>query len=421
LNNNNLSRTAVILLIGVVGATLLALAIAAFGLRAPTGDIIDLLRLLSISGAASLAIGLISYRLGWWRRLHSLRWAVLLGHLLALLLIYINVWLAAQRMFISEHDLSLAGLLLVFAGAVAIAFGYTLALGVTDSLRKVAQGAGAIAQGQLATRVPVEGNDEVAALAAEFNRMAAQLEEMETMRRQLDAARRDLIAWASHDLRTPLASIRAMIEALVDDLVTDPETVQRYRRQILAEVRHLSALIDDLFELAQIDVGYLELHFEASSLSDLISDTLESLRAWAERKGIHLSGEVQPGVDPVWMAPDKVQRVLSNLLSNAVQHTPPEGKVWIEARLADRHVQVEVCDTGEGIGPLDLPYVFDRFYRGGTSRSRSNGGAGLGLAIAKGLVEAHGGQIWVESEPRKETRFLFTLPKHQTPDVKRRT
>jgi signal transduction histidine kinase len=414
MNVNNLSRTAVILITGVVGATLLALAIAAFGLRAPTADILDLLRLLSISGALSLVVGLVSYRLGWWRYLHSLRWAVLLGQLLALLLIYLNVWLAAQRMFINEHDLSLAGLLLIFAGAVAVAFGYTLALGVTDSLRKVAQGADEIAQGHLTTRVPVEGNDEVAALAAEFNRMAAKLEETEQMRRQLDTARRDLIAWASHDLRTPLASIRAMVEALVDGLVTDPEMVQRYRSQILAEVRHLSRLIDDLFELAQIDVGRLELQYETSSLSDLISDTLESLRAWAERKGIHLSGEVQPEVDPIWMAPDKVQRVLSNLLSNAVQHTPSQGKVWIEARLANSQVQIEVCDTGEGISQLDLPYVFDRFYRGESSRSRSNGGAGLGLAIAKGLVEAHGGRIWVESQPSKGTRFFFTLPKHKT-------
>lgn len=412
MNADRLSRTTVILIVGIASALVLALSIAAFMLRAPAGDLLELLKFLSISSVLSLLIGLVSYRLGWWRRLHSLRWAVLLGQLLAILLIFLNVWLTAGLMFLSDHDLSLAGLLLVFAGAIAVAFAYTVALGVTDSLRKVARGARAIGQGDLSTRVPVEGNDEVAALAAEFNRMAAQLEEMEKLRRQLDAARRDLIAWASHDLRTPLASIRAMVEALADGMVTDPTMVQRYLNQTMAEVRNLSRLIDDLFELAQIDVGHLELHCEASSLSDLISDTLESLQAQAAPKGIVLTGQVAPGVDPVWMAPDKVQRVLTNLVGNALRHTPSQGQVTLEARLANGHVQVDIQDTGEGISPADLPYVFDRFYRGESSRSRATGGAGLGLAIAKGLVEAHGGCIWAESQPGRGTRVSFTLPKH---------
>jgi signal transduction histidine kinase len=187
--------------------------------------------------------------------------------------------------------------------------------------------------------------------------------------------------------------------------------VRRYLRTIQGDIRNLSALIDDLFELARLDSGELRFNLEPHSLGDLISDTLESAHTLAENKGVALSGTVAADVDPVMMAPEKIGRVLSNLINNAVRHTPAGGSVTVEAR-RDIHagwVRVDVVDSGEGIPPEDLPHIFERFFRGEKSRSRSSGGAGLGLAIAKGIVEAHGGRLAVESQVGKGSTFSFTL------------
>jgi len=181
----------------------------------------------------------------------------------------------------------------------------------------------------------------------------------------------------------------------------------------------MSALIDDLFEMAQMDAGHLVLRSEPSSLSDLISDTLEGFGARAQARRVTISGSVDPRVDPVWMAPDKIGRVLRNLLENAIRHTPAGGQIVVQAMPgAGGRVTVSVQDSGEGIRPDDLPRVFDRFYRGDAARSRSeagtgllSGGAGLGLAIAKGLVEAHQGQISVASTLGQGTTVTFTLPR----------
>jgi two-component system sensor histidine kinase BaeS len=207
-----------------------------------------------------------------------------------------------------------------------------------------------------------------------------------------------------------------MLEAVADGVVSDPDTVARYLRQCQSEVGRMSALIDDLFELTQLDAGGPALRFEASSLSDLISDTLEGFAARAEARGIHLSGSVASGVDPVWMAPEKMSRVLRNLLANAIRHTPAGGQITLTAEAQGESVTVLVSDTGEGIAPEDLPRVFERFYRAEKSRSREGytdelGGAGLGLAIVRELVEAHGGHIEARSAPGRGTTMVLTLPR----------
>ena len=163
--------------------------------------------------------------------------------------------------------------------------------------------------------------------------------------------------------------------------------------------------------MSQIDAGVIRLQVEASSIEDLLSDTVESLHAQAQRKGLRLSGAVAPALGPVLMDPARVQRVLYNLVQNAIRHTPADGTVVLEARDAGAEVQVSVADDGEGITEADLPRVFERFYRGDPARSRERGGAGLGLTIARGIVEAHGGRIWVEPLPVRGSRFSFTLPK----------
>jgi two-component system sensor histidine kinase SaeS len=230
--------------------------------------------------------------------------------------------------------------------------------------------------------------------------MAQRLEDSFTRERERENARRDLVRNVSHDLRTPLASIRAMIESINDGVVTDEPTIRRYLKTTQSEVETLSQLINDLFELSQMDAGILELHTEAASVQDLVSDTLESMAAQAALQKLNLEGEVEQGLGPVVMDFPRVQRVLYNLVQNALRHTPSDGAISIRAR-----------DAGEGISTQELQRLFDPGYRRDQARSRGSGGTGLGLSIAKGIVEAHGGRIWVESEPGKGSVFSFTLPK----------
>ncbi|MGE5377350.1 MAG: sensor histidine kinase, partial [Bacteroidota bacterium] len=227
---------------------------------------------------------------------------------------------------------------------------------------------------------------------------------------ELEHLRRDLVAWASHDLQTPLTSVRAILEALSDGVVDEPETVRRYLNTAQRDVLSLSALIDDLFQMSQLDAGGFPLNRAQSSLGDLVSDTLESFSELAYRESIKLEGQIEPGVDPVFMDTQAIGRVLNNLIGNALRHTPPGGAIEVRALRTRENVEVSVRDTGEGIRAEDLPHVFERFYRGEKSRNRGTGGAGLGLAIARGIVRAHGGDIGVVSEPGKGTKFLFTLP-----------
>ncbi|HLF87965.1 MAG TPA: HAMP domain-containing sensor histidine kinase [Anaerolineales bacterium] len=380
----------------------------------PMGDLVSLAGLLAVTGLISGGVGFLSHRMGWWRHVPNLAQALALSYLLAAGLTLVNVWVTARLMFINEHDLVLATMLLLFASGVSVAFGYFISTSVTQALRDLMKGAEKLSEGDFSVRVPVEGGDEVAHLARSFNEMAVRLEQARQAELALDDARRNLVAWASHDLRTPLASLQAMIDALAEGVVDDPETITRYLNQSQQEIDRMSALIEDLFELAQIDAGGLELQREAASLSDLVSDTLGAFAARAVERNLSLTGEVSPGVDPIWMAPEKISRVFRNLIENAIRHTPAGGEIHVRAGVENGSVVIAVSDSGTGIPPEHLPHVFDRFYRGEKSRSRegySSGGAGLGLAIAKGIVEAHGGRIWVESQLGQGTVMQFSLPK----------
>ena len=249
----------------------------------------------------------------------------------------------------------------------------------------------------------MSGRDELAGLAESFNSMSARLEAAEK-------ERLDLIAWVGHDLQTPLASVRAILEALRDGVVTEPETVNRYLSTAQRDVQSLSALIDDLFQMAQLDAGGLPLERAPASLADLISDTLESFSEMARTRGVHLEGNAAPEVDPLFMDTRRIGRALNNLIANALRHTPSGGRVTVSAVRLDDRVEVSIRDTGEGIPAEDLPHIFERFYRGEKSRSRETGGAGLGLAIARSIIEAHGGNIRAASEPGNGSQFTFTIP-----------
>ena len=397
-------------LIGILAALALTLALTALIMRPPWNELTSLGAILALTALGSGALGFLVHRLGWWRRPPSLKLSLSLGYLLAALLTILNVWVGAQLMFISEHDLALAGMLLLFASGISVSFGYLISSGLVQALGDIVQASEQLSKGDLTARVPAGGRDEVARLGASFNQMASRLEAAAQEARRMEAARRDFVAGASHDLRTPLASLRAMIEALAEGVVVDPETVQRYLRQSQAEILRLSRLTDDLFQLAQLDAGHFAMQYEPASLSDLVSDSLGSLLPRAAAKGLTISGWVDPQVGLVWMAPLQVGRVLHNLLDNALRHTPEGGTIAVRAAPADGAVVISVQDSGEGISAEDLPRVFERFYRGEQSRSRSAGGSGLGLAIAKGLVEAHGGEIWADSGPGSGACFRFSLP-----------
>lgn len=229
-----------------------------------------------------------------------------------------------------------------------------------------------------------------AALAAA---LAVRLSMEERSRREIEDARRQLVAAASHDLRTPLASLRLLVES-IDDGVATGETRDRYLREIRTHVEVLSDLIDDLFELSRIEAGDISWTMRQVELGDLIGDTVAAMRAPAEARGVKIAAELPPGHIVAEANAEKVQRVLFNLIQNAIRHTPADGSVTVRARSEGDGVEVEVADSGEGIPDGDDERVFEAFYRG--DEARGDDGAGLGLAISRAIVEAHGGRIWLE-------------------------
>ncbi|HEY0276639.1 MAG TPA: HAMP domain-containing sensor histidine kinase [Solirubrobacterales bacterium] len=227
----------------------------------------------------------------------------------------------------------------------------------------------------------------------------------ERMRRQVEEARRGLVAAASHDLRTPLASLRLLVEA-VDDGVAG-EDRDRYLSEIRTHVAVLSDLIDDLFELSRIEAGDISWTMRRVELGDLIGDTVAAFRTSAEERGVHLAADLPDDKVVAEADAEKVQRVLYNLIQNAIRHTPADGSVTVRAKGGPSGVEVEVADSGEGIPAGQNERVFDAFYRGDSARDGD--GAGLGLAISRAIVEAHGGRIWLE-DADPGTRVRFTLP-----------
>lgn len=396
----------------LAAGALLALVVATglfYGLMAPSlADLGLLVITLAITSTLTIGLGYVVYRRGW-ARSSSLMLTLIATYAWAAIVTLLPVWVMQRQMFFSEHDLILSGVLLLFAAIIATTFGLFIAASVTDGLRQMDRAASSLARGDLSARVSVSGRDEVARLSLSFNEMAGRLQQTAERRRELETLRTNLIAWTSHDLRTPLTSIRARVEALHDGLVTDPEGTRHYYGAIRADVIALNSLIDDLFELAQLDAGGPALEVSPSSLADLISDCLESFRARAEQRGIDLSGEVDRAIDPVTMNAGKIGRVLNNLVENALHHTPDGGRVRIRALKDGGLVVVTVEDSGLGFAAADLPFVFEQFYRGEQARSRAKGSAGLGLAIARGIVQAHGGRIWADNCAGGGARVSFHL------------
>ena len=308
------------------------------------------------------------------------------------------VVLGSGLVMFGMHDEATVWLVVTVAALCALGGALLLGRHILRPLDQLRTASKRLAAGDLSARAVESGPRELLELGASFNEMASNIE-------QLFDARRELVAWASHDLRTPLASLRAMTEALEDGLAEPGEYVPAIRTQ--TEI--LSGLVDDLFELARIDAGALTLELRDAPLDELISRCLSSLDAEARAREVGLASRVSADLF-VRIAPDKVERVLLNLLANAVRHSPRNGEVAVVAQTDTDHVIVAVEDTGNGLEPGASQRMFDRFWRADESRARASGGAGLGLAIAKGLVQAHGGTIWAENRNGGGARVAFTLP-----------
>jgi len=345
---------------------------------------------------ATLGVGVLAASL--LTRLRRLRLQLVALALAAVALPLLAVTLSGVVMFSSGHDLTVL-FVAVAASTAAVGGALLLARSIAGPVERLRGAASALAAGELSARAGEDGPAELRQLASAFNERASSLEE-------LFDARRQLVAWASHDLRGPLASMQAMLEALEDGLA-EPE---RYLPALREQVRTLGTLVDDLFELARIDAGALTLEIREAPLGDLVETCLRGVEAEAEARRITLRALVDEGAPTARCAPDKVERVLLNLLTNALRHTPSDGSVAVLVEPLDgTEVLVTVEDSGEGIPAESQRRVFERFWR--ADRARTPGkGSGLGLAIARGLVEAQGGRIWAESRPGGGARVSFTLP-----------
>jgi len=318
-----------------------------------------------------------------------------------------NLWVLSRQMFVSEHDATLLGVLLLYSVGAGIGAAVVMARSSAKAVRRLTATASALGDGDLDARTgAIEGGPELDVLAATLDDMAERLQRVQERERQIEATRRDLVTAVSHDLRTPLASLRAMVEAIDEGVVDDPESMRRYAKEMRRGVQQLGAMIDDLFELAQLDAGAIETETRRARLGEVVSSAVATVGLQAEEKGLSLVAELN-GADDAPCSP-RLARVIQNLLVNAVRHTPADGSVRIEARLAADALEVAVADTGEGIAPQDLARIFDPFFR--ADPARQGAGAGLGLALAKRIVEALGGEISAESEPSHGARFAVTVP-----------
>ena len=374
---------------GVVSAVALArydghAAVTTFEILAPLGCATVLV-------AHALAHG--RERVGSLRRQFAVVSTVAVVQLVAAVVLFVD------QMFVSGHDAFFAVLAAVYATALtawAVRLLGRRALDDVDAVRATLAGVG---EGRRDVRTGVRGGDEIARLAADVDGMVARLEAEE-------GARRSLIAAVSHDLRTPITALRLLADA-IDDEVVGAETRREYAARIGTHVRALGALIDDLFELTRLESGDLTWTMERVRVDALLHETIEAMRPAAEAEEVTVTAELDASIAAARANPEKLQRVLFNLIQNAIRHTPPDGSVTVRAERVGAGIEIEVADTGSGIDGEHRTRVFEPFYR--ADGARSDGGAGLGLAVSRAIVEAHGGTIWLEDAP-VGARVRFRLP-----------
>jgi signal transduction histidine kinase len=342
------------------------------------------------------------------RRFTSLRRQFAFSAAVVVGVILIAVLAASQLMFVSEHDALLVSAIVLGAGLVALRVGDLVARGVARDVGTVSTGLEAVGRGERGVRLGSTARDEIGALARSADSMAEQLAEGERARGASEAARRQLVASVSHDLRTPIASLRLLVEA-VDDQIVDESTRRRYLATMQTHIGSLSAMIDDLFELSRIEAGDIEWSMRRVELAVLVDETVAAMRPEARARRVEVRSELDDAPLSARADPEKIQRVLLNLMRNAIRHTPADGSVTVRAEARPEAIQIEVADTGDGILDDDRARVFEPFFRGSGEAARDSQGAGLGLAICRAIVETHGGRIWI-GPSEQGTRVRFSLP-----------
>jgi signal transduction histidine kinase len=394
---------------GLLGSVAVAIAVAI-----PARDLALLLGFTSLGAIAVVLVGL-AVQSGLRRRRAGVARHVALTAVVTATAGLAAIQAASSAMLVSAHDLTVVLACLPVAIGAGIAYGVASSRGMVTDLEALAGRAAALEGGSPPPSQPRPGGAaEVATVAEALDAATARLVAARERERAMDAGRRDLVAWISHDLRTPLASLRALAEALADGVATDETTRQRYLAGLIAHVDRLTGLVDALLELSQVEAGALTLELEPVSLPELVAEVLQCYEPEAAAAGVRLMASSGADRVVVMGGRDQLNRVLANLVHNGVRHTPPGGRllVTVEEPGVDGIAVVHVRDGCGGIAAPDLPRVFDRLWRG--DPARSSRGAGLGLAIARGFVEAHGGTISVANVPGG-CQFTVSLPGRSSP------
>jgi signal transduction histidine kinase len=311
-------------------------------------------------------------------------------------------------MVVSGHAAVLVAAIVAGAGVLAFLGSRLIAGGILRDVAAIRDGLAAVGRGERDVRITTGARDELAQLAVAANAMIDDLRSEEVARDSSDSARRGLVAAVSHDLRTPITSLRLLAEAVSDDIV-DGEMRRAYLARMRTHIGALSALIDDLFELSRLEAGDISWSLERVPLRELVDETVEAMRLEAEAKGVEVRAHIPDELLPARANPEKLQRVLFNLIQNAIRHTPADGSVVVRAEPAPDGIEVEIADSGDGIAVEEREHVFTAFYRGGADAARTGEGAGLGLAVSRAIVEAHGGRIWLADSSRGAA-VRFSLP-----------
>ncbi len=318
-----------------------------------------------------------------------------------------NLAVLSRMMIVDDHDGTTIAVLFLYSAGAGVGAALALARSRTRSFDRLSRTARTLGEGDLGARVgPIEAGPELQTLGRTLDEMAERLQRATEREREVEAIRRDLITAISHDLRTPLASLRAMVEAIDEGVVGDPPSLRRYAGEMRRSVGQLVDMVEDLFELTQLDAGAILVETERARVEEVVGSALAAVELEARTKGLELAAELN-GAGDAPCSP-RLTRVLQNLLANAVRHTPADGAVRVVATRSAERIELAVVDTGEGIAPGDLEHVFDPFFR--ADPSRQGPGAGLGLALAKRIVETLGGRLEAESEPDHGSRFAVLLP-----------
>jgi two-component system sensor histidine kinase BaeS len=337
----------------------------------------------------------------WARRATTLRGTLVALLATALFIVIAGAAVAAQRMFLSSHDAQLLIVVLGLGLIAGLSFAVSVAKPWTEDLRSVSETAARIADGDLTARTGVKRADEVGVTAAAVDAMASRLAALDEERQRDEEARRAFFASVSHDLRSPLAALQAAVEALRDGVASDPD---RYLSSIEGDARVLNQLVDDLFLLARIESGGFDYERVPVDLAEIADEAIEVLAPMSQQAGVRVRLDAD-GSSVVTTGPVPVGRVIRNLLDNAIQHAPSGTEVTVTV---ETPATVRVIDEGPGFPPAFTEAAFEEFARADASRSRSTGGAGLGLAVARGLVEELGGRIWAEPGPGGVVTFTLS-------------